>query len=129
MRMFQKYMNSSSDFKSIPNNRDNWVIQVTLITIFMSCFFFVSQVRLIRTNLTEKDVGPFKEQLAQSLFDHIPVGVGSKGVIPTTMNDLNAALEMGKIMINFYYIVIIIIITMIFRNRLEYQRGLCLGGR
>jgi tRNA-splicing ligase RtcB len=52
-------------------------------------------VRLLRTNLTEKDVGPVREQLAQALFDHIPVGVGSKGVIPTTMADLNAALEMG----------------------------------
>ena len=50
---------------------------------------------MIRTNLTEKEVGPVREQLAQSLFDHIPVGVGSKGVIPTTMADLNAALEMG----------------------------------
>jgi hypothetical protein len=30
-------------------------------------------VRLLRTNLTEKDVHPVKEQLAQSLFDHIPV--------------------------------------------------------
>lgn len=39
-------------------------------------------VRLLRTNLTEKDVTPVQEQLAQSLFDHIPVGVGSKGVIP-----------------------------------------------
>lgn len=39
-------------------------------------------VRLIRTNLSEKDVQPVKEQLAQSLFDHIPVGVGSKGIIP-----------------------------------------------
>jgi tRNA-splicing ligase RtcB len=36
-------------------------------------------VRLIRTNLSEKDVLPVKEQLTQSLFDHIPVGVGSKG--------------------------------------------------
>lgn len=36
-------------------------------------------VRLLRTNLTEKDVGPVREQLAQALFDHIPVGVGSKG--------------------------------------------------
>ena len=36
-------------------------------------------VRLIRTNLSEKDVQPVKEQLTQSLFDHIPVGVGSKG--------------------------------------------------
>lgn len=52
-------------------------------------------VRLLRTNLTEADVGPVREELAQSLFDHIPVGVGSKGVIPTTMADLNAALEMG----------------------------------
>lgn len=39
-------------------------------------------VRLLRTNLDEIDVQPVKEQLAQSLFDHIPVGVGSKGVIP-----------------------------------------------
>jgi tRNA-splicing ligase RtcB len=52
-------------------------------------------VRLVRTNLTEKEVGPVREQLAQALFDHIPVGVGSKGVIPTTMKDLNSALEMG----------------------------------
>eukprot|EP01125_Pyxidicula_operculata_P015016 TRINITY_DN5077_c0_g1_i1.p1 TRINITY_DN5077_c0_g1~~TRINITY_DN5077_c0_g1_i1.p1 ORF type:complete len:501 (-),score=142.63 TRINITY_DN5077_c0_g1_i1:78-1580(-) len=52
-------------------------------------------VRLIRTNLTEKDVGPLKEQLAQALFDHIPVGVGSKGVIPTNAKDLEEALEMG----------------------------------
>ena len=41
-------------------------------------------VRLLRTNLFEKDVLPIKEQLAQSLFDHIPVGVGSKGIIPMT---------------------------------------------
>lgn len=37
-------------------------------------------VRLVRTNLSEKDVQPVKEQLTQSLFDHIPVGVGSKGI-------------------------------------------------
>lgn len=52
-------------------------------------------VRLLRTNLTEAEVGPVREQLAQALFDHIPVGVGSKGVIPTSMADLNDALEMG----------------------------------
>ena len=52
-------------------------------------------VRLLRTNLMEADVGPVKEQLAQSLFDHIPVGVGSKGVIPTTAKELEMALEMG----------------------------------
>ncbi|PRW56077.1 tRNA-splicing ligase-like protein [Chlorella sorokiniana] len=52
-------------------------------------------VRLIRTNLTEKDVEPVREQLAQALFDHIPVGVGSQGIIPTTAKDLEEALEMG----------------------------------
>lgn len=52
-------------------------------------------VRLLRTNLFEKDVRPVQEQLAQSLFDHIPVGVGSKGIIPMNARDLDEALEMG----------------------------------
>lgn len=44
---------------------------------------------------TEADVQDRKEELAQSLFDHIPVGVGSQGIIPTTAADLEASLEMG----------------------------------
>lgn len=52
-------------------------------------------VRLLRTNLYEKDVAPVKEQLAQGLFDHIPVGVGSRGIIPMTARDMEEALEMG----------------------------------
>ncbi|KAI0234445.1 RNA-splicing ligase-like protein RtcB [Lamellibrachia satsuma] len=52
-------------------------------------------VRLLRTNLFEADITPIKEQLAQSLFDHIPVGVGSKGIIPMTARDLEETLEMG----------------------------------
>lgn len=52
-------------------------------------------VRLLRTNLMEHEVAPVKEQLAQSLFDHIPVGVGSKGIIPMVAKDLEEALEMG----------------------------------
>lgn len=52
-------------------------------------------VRLLRTNLSESDVVPVKEQLAQGLFDHIPVGVGSQGVIPTGSRDLQDALEFG----------------------------------
>ena len=52
-------------------------------------------VRLLRTNLTEADVAPHKEALAQALFDHIPVGVGSKGILPTCAADLEAALELG----------------------------------
>jgi tRNA-splicing ligase RtcB len=47
-------------------------------------------VRLVRTNLTEADVAPVKETLAQALFDHIPVGVGSTGVVPMTAADLDA---------------------------------------
>ena len=49
-------------------------------------------VRVIKTNLHEKDVQPVKEDLAQELFNHIPVGVGSQGVIPTSFEDLDAAL-------------------------------------
>ncbi|XP_026687201.1 tRNA-splicing ligase RtcB homolog [Diaphorina citri] len=52
-------------------------------------------VRLLRTNLWEKDVLPVQERLAQSMFDHIPVGVGSKGIIPMNARDLEEALEMG----------------------------------
>jgi len=52
-------------------------------------------VRLIRTNLSEADVQPIKEQLAQGLFDHIPVGVGSQGTIPTSSSLLQEALELG----------------------------------
>ena len=45
-------------------------------------------VRLVRTNLTEAEVQPVKERLAQALFDHIPVGVGSTGIIPIKEKDL-----------------------------------------
>lgn len=45
-------------------------------------------VRLIRTNLDEKDLAPVKEELAQALYDHIPVGVGSKGIIPVNNTSL-----------------------------------------
>lgn len=51
-------------------------------------------VRLIRTDLDYKDILDVQEQLTQSLFDHIPVGVGSKGVLPTKAQDLEEALEM-----------------------------------
>ena len=33
--------------------------------------------------------------MLQALFDHIPVGVGSQGIIPTTAKDLEETLEMG----------------------------------
>jgi len=52
-------------------------------------------VRLLRTNLLEKDLEGVKEKLTQSLFDHIPVGVGSMGIIPTKQQDLEEALHLG----------------------------------
>ncbi|KAI6184191.1 RNA-splicing ligase RtcB-like protein [Aphelenchoides bicaudatus] len=52
-------------------------------------------VRFIRTNLSEKDVQPYKEQLTQAMFDHIPVGVGSRGIIPIKVRDFEECLEMG----------------------------------
>ncbi|GHP03998.1 hypothetical protein PPROV_000275200 [Pycnococcus provasolii] len=52
-------------------------------------------VRLLRTNLLERDIEHDKEALCQSLYDHIPVGVGSQGIIPTTASDLEEALETG----------------------------------
>ena len=36
-----------------------------------------------------------KEEVAQALFDHIPVGVGGKGIIPADAKTLDTALEMG----------------------------------
>ena len=53
-------------------------------------------VRLIRTNLMEHDVqGAKREELCQSLFDHIPVGVGQNGVIPLNARDLDEVLLEG----------------------------------
>lgn len=39
-------------------------------------------VRLVRTNLTLNDIKDVKESLAQAVFNYIPVGVGSQGMIP-----------------------------------------------
>eukprot|EP00392_Amoebophrya_sp_AT5.2_P014214 g14357.t1 len=52
-------------------------------------------VRLLRTNLTEEEIAPVKESLTQALFDHIPVGVGSLGIIPIKEKDLEDALQLG----------------------------------
>lgn len=52
-------------------------------------------VRLIRTNLFYDDIKPKQEELTQSLFNHIPVGVGSQGVILCNQENLDDALCLG----------------------------------
>lgn len=53
-------------------------------------------VRLLRTNLMEDDVkGEVREKIAQVMFDHIPVGVGTSGVIPVKQRDIDDILEKG----------------------------------
>ncbi len=54
-------------------------------------------VRLIRTNLTESDVqvGERREELAQTMYDHLPAGVGTDGVIPVSEEDIDEILETG----------------------------------
>lgn len=51
-------------------------------------------VRLIRTNLHESDIVD-REELAQTLFHYIPVGVGSEGVIPLSPDQLDQLLLTG----------------------------------
>ena len=53
-------------------------------------------VRLIRTNLTEADVGvDMREKLAEAMFRNIPVGVGAGGDIPCNMQELDKLLSEG----------------------------------
>ncbi|MDE1845305.1 MAG: RtcB family protein [Thaumarchaeota archaeon] len=52
-------------------------------------------VRLIKTNLTEKDVRPRLRDLVTELFTSIPSGVGSKGAVKLTSSDLDEVLVKG----------------------------------
>ncbi len=52
-------------------------------------------VRLIRTNLNEKDVRPKLKDLVLELFKSIPSGVGSKGTVRVSSSDLDEVLVRG----------------------------------
>lgn len=52
-------------------------------------------VRLIRTNLLEKDVAPYKEAIAEGLFKAIPVGVGAGGSVNCGKAELDQILNHG----------------------------------
>lgn len=52
-------------------------------------------VRLIKTNLNEKDVRPRLKDLVLELFKSIPSGVGSKGAVKLSPSDLDEVLVRG----------------------------------
>src|ERR687897_3316415 len=52
-------------------------------------------VRLIRTNLTERDVRPRLKDLVNELFRSIPIGVGSEGAFRLTGPELDELLLEG----------------------------------
>jgi tRNA-splicing ligase RtcB len=52
-------------------------------------------VRLIRTNITEKDVHPHIETLVHSLFANVPSGVGSTGKLNLTKKEVADVLKLG----------------------------------
>ncbi len=52
-------------------------------------------VRLIKTNLMEKDVRPRLRDLVTELFTSIPSGVGSKGAVRLSSSDLDEVLVKG----------------------------------
>lgn len=52
-------------------------------------------VRLIKTNLTEKDVSKRTVELLNSTFANVPSGLGSKGKIRLSLDELKEVLEKG----------------------------------
>ncbi|MDR2831003.1 MAG: RtcB family protein [Methanobrevibacter sp.] len=52
-------------------------------------------VRMIKTNLTEDDIKPKLKELIEGIFNNVPSGVGSKGKIRLSQNDINDVLDLG----------------------------------
>jgi tRNA-splicing ligase RtcB len=52
-------------------------------------------VRAMRTGLTAEQLGPYKAELADALFKHIPAGVGSTGTIQLNRADMDQMLAGG----------------------------------
>ncbi|AEF96231.1 RtcB family protein [Methanotorris igneus] len=52
-------------------------------------------VRLIRTNLTKEEVKPKIRELVSEIFKNVPSGLGSKGKIRITKNEIDDVLEEG----------------------------------
>ncbi|MEM3891003.1 MAG: RtcB family protein [Nitrososphaerales archaeon] len=52
-------------------------------------------VRLIRTNLTEKDVRPHLKELLQTIYRMVPSGLGSQAIIKLSSSELDNVLSEG----------------------------------
>jgi tRNA-splicing ligase RtcB len=52
-------------------------------------------MRLIRTNLTIEDVKPKLHQLVNTLFERVPAGVGSTGILRLNPNEFKELVEVG----------------------------------
>lgn len=52
-------------------------------------------INLIRTNLTADDIRAKQKELVNSLFDSVPVGVGSKGKLKLSPSELDQVLRRG----------------------------------
>ncbi len=52
-------------------------------------------VRLITTNLTEKDVRPRLKQLVDTIFSLVPAGLGERGLLRLSIDELDRVLEEG----------------------------------
>jgi len=70
---------------------DNGVISPGGVGFDINC-----GVRLIRTNLTLKEVKPKIELLVNELFRAVPSGVGSKGKIKISYNEIRDVLRRGS---------------------------------
>ncbi|MBA2852402.1 tRNA-splicing ligase RtcB [Methanococcus maripaludis] len=52
-------------------------------------------VRLVKTNLTKNDVTPKLKELLSEIFKNVPSGLGSKGKIRITKDEIDSVLEEG----------------------------------
>ncbi len=71
-------------------NRDEGVISPGGIGFDINC-----GMRLVRTNLTDKEVKPHLKRLVDTLFKRVPAGVGSKGLLSLTRSEFTEILKEG----------------------------------
>ena len=71
-------------------NMNNGVISPGGVGFDINC-----GVRMLRTNLTEEDIAPKIKELTDVLFKNIPSGVGSKGQVRLSPDDIDEVLDYG----------------------------------